>query len=241
VPILKDKLPGGLADSENLNQYCKKQLLKGLLVELEHTDDIATALEITTDHLEEDNKYYDHLEDMENKMNKPIKELSKDAWKRIAGVEESVEEPGKKAQKGLPNNEEAYDRLGGVIDLIEEWYETEESIASNRLDTVLESLVSIQDLITPNKLARKAQEGYQGWTNHPTWAVALHLSNDRGMYDMVQEMKADSGGDWMALADMIQGFIEELQPELEGPFSEMLNSAMASVNWDEIAQSEMEE
>ena len=28
---------------------------------------------------------------------------------------------------------------------------------------------------------------YNGWTNHATWALNLWFSNDRGMYDYVQE------------------------------------------------------
>jgi len=86
MPQLKNKIPGGKADNQNLNQYCPRQLLMGILVEMEHTDDIATAVEITTDHLEENRKYYSYLEDMESKMensNKSVK-LSASAWQRIA-------------------------------------------------------------------------------------------------------------------------------------------------------------
>ena len=64
---LKDKVPGGLADNKPLGNYSKEQLIKGLQVEMEHTDDPALALEIATDHLEEDSSYYDHLKEMEDK------------------------------------------------------------------------------------------------------------------------------------------------------------------------------
>ena len=43
------------------------QILKGMKVEMEHTNDPGIALEITMDHLTENQDYYDYLEDMESK------------------------------------------------------------------------------------------------------------------------------------------------------------------------------
>jgi hypothetical protein len=68
MPVLTDKIPGGKADGKDLSKYDQKQLLKGILVEFEHTDDVETALEIATDHLEEFSDYYDGLEQMEEKL-----------------------------------------------------------------------------------------------------------------------------------------------------------------------------
>lgn len=61
----KDLLPGGLADKKLPAQFPPEQLAKGLNVELEHTDDRRTALEIAMDHLSEDPRYYDKLQKME--------------------------------------------------------------------------------------------------------------------------------------------------------------------------------
>lgn len=63
----KDQLVGGLADDKTPKDFNKKDLLKGLKVELEHTKDLSIATEIAMDHLTEDPKYYDKLEKMENK------------------------------------------------------------------------------------------------------------------------------------------------------------------------------
>lgn len=60
-----DKLPGGLADDKIPSDFDSELILEGLKVELEHTDDILVALEITMDHLTEDEEYYKKLLKME--------------------------------------------------------------------------------------------------------------------------------------------------------------------------------
>ncbi|MFW9879124.1 MAG: DUF5661 family protein [Candidatus Thorarchaeota archaeon] len=62
--MAKDKIPGGLAEGKKI-KFNKKQLRKGIKVEMEHTNDPAIAREIAKDHLVEDPKYYDKLEKME--------------------------------------------------------------------------------------------------------------------------------------------------------------------------------
>jgi len=72
----KDELRGGLGDNYPDERYDSNQLEKGIKVELEHTDDPKKAKEITKDHLEESKdfkggtgaKYYNKLEDMEDKI-----------------------------------------------------------------------------------------------------------------------------------------------------------------------------
>lgn len=61
----EDQLPGGMADNANILQFSKEQLVKGVEIEFEHTDDFMMALEIATDHLMENPNYYDYLEEME--------------------------------------------------------------------------------------------------------------------------------------------------------------------------------
>lgn len=68
-----DKIGGGLADKLKPEDFPKDALLKGVKVELEHTDDPLIALEIAMDHLVEDLNYYDKLEVM--KKNKNAKSL----------------------------------------------------------------------------------------------------------------------------------------------------------------------
>jgi hypothetical protein len=69
IKISKDLIPGGIADKIKSN-FDPKQLSKGIIVEMEHTDNPALAKEIAQDHLSEDSKYYDHLEEMETKYSK---------------------------------------------------------------------------------------------------------------------------------------------------------------------------
>lgn len=83
-PLYENKLKGGNSDGKTLTDIAKKhdkkgyyhtddmvtslkkQLNKGIKVEMEHTDDIALATEIAMDHLYEDPKYYDKLKKIEN-------------------------------------------------------------------------------------------------------------------------------------------------------------------------------
>lgn len=61
-----DQLEGGLADDADVMDFDKDQILRGIEVEMEHTNDPRIALEIAMDHLKEIPDYYTHLEDMES-------------------------------------------------------------------------------------------------------------------------------------------------------------------------------
>jgi len=61
----EDQLEGGLADQLDPSQFDPVSLCRGLLVELEHTDDPKLALEIAMDHLAENPRYYEALAEME--------------------------------------------------------------------------------------------------------------------------------------------------------------------------------
>jgi predicted 3-demethylubiquinone-9 3-methyltransferase (glyoxalase superfamily) len=61
----KQKLKGGRADGNRVTDFDLDQLIMGIKVEQEHTTDKYTALEITTDHLEEFPDYYTRLHEME--------------------------------------------------------------------------------------------------------------------------------------------------------------------------------
>lgn len=51
-----------------VGSFDPRQLAKGILVELEHTDDFYQAMYIAMDHLMENDYYYDYLETMEKFM-----------------------------------------------------------------------------------------------------------------------------------------------------------------------------
>jgi hypothetical protein len=83
--VNEEKLKGGLSDKKTLEDIAKKhdkkkyyhikdmvgslkkQLTKGIKVELEHANDKKVAREIALDHLYEDPNYYDKLEKIESK------------------------------------------------------------------------------------------------------------------------------------------------------------------------------
>lgn len=74
----EEQLSGGKGAERCVDDFDFYALLKGMLVELEHTDDPMLALEITMDHLSEEKdpkdhdkkNYYDYLEGMEDQMKK---------------------------------------------------------------------------------------------------------------------------------------------------------------------------
>ena len=68
LSIAEDLIPGGKGDEYDISQFDPTALGKGILVELEHTDDANIALEIVKDHLIEDSRYYDALEEMEQEL-----------------------------------------------------------------------------------------------------------------------------------------------------------------------------
>jgi hypothetical protein len=59
--LFEDKIPGGKADDMCPSKFDQKELMKGIHVEFEHTNDIMIAMEIAMDHLLEDEEYYQKL------------------------------------------------------------------------------------------------------------------------------------------------------------------------------------
>ncbi len=53
-----NEVEGGVGDDARVRDFCYCQIVAGIAVEMEHTDDAGEALEITLDHLTEDPYYY---------------------------------------------------------------------------------------------------------------------------------------------------------------------------------------
>lgn len=102
---------------------------------------------------------------------------------------------------------------------------------------------------------------YNGWTNYETWAVKLWLDNEEPIYRFWQKNAdrawADSGDDdnverglWTreqaavyALAKILKEAHENDTPTaVNGTvYADLLQAALDSVNWDEIAASLIED
>jgi hypothetical protein len=93
--------------------------------------------------------------------------------------------------------------------------------------------------------------GYNGWTNYPTWAVNLWLSNDEGLYNATTELVADTDSERryanethrLLVADKLKTWVcDELAPDLGASFAaDLLGYALDQVDWDEIATAWIEE
>jgi hypothetical protein len=59
ISVQEDLIPGGKGDNIDLSQFSIEQIIKGLQVEKEHTNNVYIALEIVADHLTENPFYYD--------------------------------------------------------------------------------------------------------------------------------------------------------------------------------------
>lgn len=65
IAEFKQRLIGGEADDKQVTDYDLDQILMGIKIETEHTNDKFMALEITMDHLQEIPDYYTRLKRME--------------------------------------------------------------------------------------------------------------------------------------------------------------------------------
>lgn len=104
-----------------------------------------------------------------------------------------------------------------------------------------------------------SDEGYNGWSNYPTWCVNLWLQNDEGLYLATLDEVASgmayaddhpnvSGGIWSqdqanryAVADHLKRWVtDDLVPDLDGFPADLLGWAVEQVRWDEIAEAWLE-
>lgn len=82
--------------------------------------------------------------------------------------------------------------------------------------------------------------GYQGYTNHATWATALWIDNDAGLYhertDIVRRMLRKDAETY-EVAEVLKNWIGELAPDLGATlWADLLTAAIGEVNWQELAE-----
>jgi hypothetical protein len=87
-------------------------------------------------------------------------------------------------------------------------------------------------------------EKYNGWTNRETWATALHINNDEGLYKTVQDwavtnLEEDEAEAVTVLSESIEDFVTELlETDWDGVKSMRYDiGSLWRVNWREIANS----
>lgn len=103
------------------------------------------------------------------------------------------------------------------------------------------------------------EQGYNGWTNYPTWAVNLWLSNDEGLYNATRELVAAPidllGAESsyslvepaqrrrLVAANRLRHWVrDELAPDLGATFAaDLLGYALDEVDWFEIAEAWLED
>jgi len=86
-------------------------------------------------------------------------------------------------------------------------------------------------------------QGYNGWSNYPTWAVNLWLANDEGLYNETRyRVGATMNEGRAAVADAIKGYVvDDLAPDLGASFAaDLLGYALDEIDWNEIADAWLE-
>lgn len=88
-----------------------------------------------------------------------------------------------------------------------------------------------------NEGDREIMATYNGWSNYETWAVKLWMDNEEGSQSYWAERATGYRHNRSLLADVLKDEHEEATPELGASvFSDLLNAALGSVDWDEIAE-----
>ena len=86
---------------------------------------------------------------------------------------------------------------------------------------------------------------YNGWHNYETWVTALWIDNDYGSYqyrcelvEQVREEHEDKEKQENCLASNLKDWIESQNPLAENAdlFTDLLNSALSEIDWQEIAE-----
>ena len=91
----------------------------------------------------------------------------------------------------------------------------------------------IAELNSATKI-NEMSKGYNGWTNYETWLVNLHYGDH--YMDLVLEDPSSYPPEAYELGKMIKDYIEDNQPQVNGFWNDVINSAISEVNFTEIAQ-----
>lgn len=89
---------------------------------------------------------------------------------------------------------------------------------------------------------------YNGWTNYETWAVKLWIDNEEGSQNYWLDEAARARRHTTGKRDAVYQLSQQLKdehneaaPEVSGVFADLMNAALGSVDWYEIAESLLED
>ena len=86
---------------------------------------------------------------------------------------------------------------------------------------------------------------YNGWNNYQTWLTALWIDNDYSSYqyrcELVEQVKQeheDENKRENCLSSNLKDWIESQNPLVDSAslFTDLLNSALSEIDWQEIAE-----
>jgi len=90
------------------------------------------------------------------------------------------------------------------------------------------------------------EEKCNGWTNRETWLIALWIDNDQGSQeywlkeagDAMDDTNAEQSHAIRILADRLKDehTLDAEHVEITGVYADLMNYALAGVNWYEIAE-----
>lgn len=154
----------------------------------------------------------------------------------VADLEKQIQEYNYKTNKEIYNElDKAYEYLTSDEQVIE-------TIKSNDYEFTEDGKIFAS--LKKNQINK--QSDYQGWKNYETWAVALWIDNDQGLYNMITEQaeifKKETDEAKFKLADYIKDTIEEMNPLTDTAtlFTDLLNAALGEVDWYEVAEHHLE-
>src|SRR2546430_1656122 len=93
-----------------------------------------------------------------------------------------------------------------------------------------------------------SDQTYNGWSNYETWAVNMFLDGNydgEGVYLEAQEITRqamETSEDAYGLAADLKNYVEEavISDQFEGLRGDLLGAALSEVDWQELAEAQIE-
>lgn len=124
------------------------------------------------------------------------------------------------------------------------YYASKKAKLKKKADVLTDTVTNIKDKVntTKERLEVQTKESdigdgtYEGWKNHATWAIALWINNDQGMYEEVTQMVSGMQ-DIGEAAEAIKNYIDGMKPDLGSTmWADIFEGAVSDIDWLEIAQ-----